>query len=168
MMTGGVKTVTSELPGSPVPHAAAISGGLRAHAGDLKRLGEESFSNLPHQASGATPGGFARATPPRKGKTVQKTKKTMSGHKWKRLRTGAFCATSTGSGATDEGPAWGCLTHLRERSSTAHESTRPGKIKVEIRPVTNTLPYLVGRTVPDWRPRDGRRPLRPIGWSLSY
>jgi len=40
----------------------------------LKRLGKESFSNLPYQASGATPGGCARA-PRRKRRDWVKNRK---------------------------------------------------------------------------------------------
>ena len=98
------ENVTSEQLGSPVPEITTTSDGLVAHAGDFEKTWQGIFfkSSLP-SLGGYTRRVRSRAPPKKKGPS-EKPKVTMFGHQWKRLRTNACRATSSGSGATDVGP----------------------------------------------------------------
>ena len=85
----------------------------------------------------------------------------MFGHWWKRLRTGARRATSTGSGATDVGPTWGHLIHAGKRSNAAQENTRPVRNQGKKEAHYEIPAHQTRQRGPDREPRVEGGPPRP-------
>ena len=145
MMVCGVKPSHPNCPGRQFPRPLQLLTHWGRTRTGLKRLGEDFFQQLSTKSRGLHPAG-SLARPAEKEEPCEKPKKTMFGHKWQCLRTGAHRATSTGSGATDVGPTWGCLIHLGKRSSVAQEKYEACLNREKMRPINETRVHQAARS----------------------